>query len=165
MTVTSKTLAHAGDYMSNTTGVILQYSDVDKPQDSWLVSDKIPLYDEWIGRCMSAPERRWLKMEQIVIENLPIRSKDSSYGVGLGEKPPSTTRAREQGGKNARRTQAPELSEGAKRFNTNTRGVFGQAQKPEHNYRRPRFNACRLRRRGRRFRGAGAICPRQPVMI
>lgn len=118
MTVTSKTLAHAGDYMSSITdtGVILQYSDVDKPQDGWLVSDKIPPYDEWIGRCMSAPERRWLKMEQIVIENLPIRSKDSSYGVGLGEKPPSTTRAREQGGKNARRTQAPELSEGAKRL-------------------------------------------------
>ena len=115
MTATSKTLAHAGDYMSNTTGAILQYSDVDKPHDDWFTSDKMPPYDEWIGRCMSAPERKWLKLEQIAIKNPVIRSKDSSYGVGLGEKQPSTTRAREQDGENARRTQAPELSDAAKR--------------------------------------------------
>ena len=101
--------------MSNTTtDMILQYADVDKPHDDWPMYDKIPPYDGWISRYMTVPEMKWLKMEQIVIKNLPIRSKNSSYGVGLGEKPPSTTRALERDGKNARRTQAPELSDDAK---------------------------------------------------
>lgn len=102
--------------MSNTTtDMILQYADVDKPHDDWPMSDKMPPYDEWIGRYMTVPEMKWLKMEQIAIKNLVIRSKDSNYEVGLEEKPSSTTRALEQDGKNARRTQAPELSEGARK--------------------------------------------------